>query len=321
MTICYIKDKKQRYDTNMRKINMSSISGSPNTSAWHEWRRNGIGSSDATHIAAAIGYDKKKQWTKSLATLAAEKRGEVSSIIEKNEKMEFGSKAEPLVRKIASIELGIDFQPVFGEHDEYPFIRASFDGYNEKHQAILEIKCTAQPLEKVDPAWYLAQIHHQSIVSGFNRAFLAVYSTESADHMIFNIDIRPDFIDALLAAEIDFWRHDVLGEPRVNVEELERQWLEAKAALEEAEKAERAARDALAQILGRNRRYVGRDIEIIKITRRGNIDLKQAIEQLRLDPAMFEPFRKPPMDVITIRRKRETQDYKLAISNGVGLTE
>ena len=127
----------------VRKIIIESKSGSPNTDAWHEWRRNGIGSSDASHIAAAIGYDKKKQWTKSLSALVAEKRGEVSSIIEKNERMEFGSKAEPLVRKIANLELGIDFQPVFGEHDEYEFIRASFDGYNEEYKAILEIKFTA----------------------------------------------------------------------------------------------------------------------------------------------------------------------------------
>lgn len=297
----------------MRKIIMGSISGSPNTSAWHEWRRNGIGSSDAAHIAAAIGYDKKKQWTKSLAVLAAEKRGEVSSIIEKNDKMEFGSKAEPLVRKIANMELGIDFQPVFGEHDEYPFIRASFDGYNEKHEAILEIKCTAQPIEKVDPAWYMAQIHHQAIVSGFNRAFLAVYSTESAEHMIFNVELRPDFMDALLAAEIDFWRHDVLGEPRINVEALEQQWLAAKAALEAAEQAERAARDALIRVLGNNRRFVGREIEIVKTERRGTIDLNAAVEALQLDLVMFEPFRKPSVEVVSVRRKRMQPDYRVAI--------
>jgi putative phage-type endonuclease len=282
---------------------MDSISGSPNTSAWHEWRRNGIGSSDATHIAAAIGYDKKKQWTKSLATLAAEKRGEVSSIIEKNDKMEFGSKAEPLIRKIANLELSIDFQPVFGEHDDYPFIRASFDGYNERCQAILEIKCTAQPIEKVDPSWYISQIHHQAIVSGFNRAFLAVYSTESAEHMVFNVELRPDFLDALLAAEIDFWHHEVLGEPRFSAEELEQQWLEAKARLDEAERVERMSREALTKLLGNNRRFIGREIEIVKTERRGNVDLKAAVETLKLDPAIFEPFRKPSVDVITIRRK------------------
>lgn len=297
----------------VRKIIIESKSGSPNTDAWHEWRRNGIGSSDASHIAAAIGYDKKKQWTKSLSALAAEKRGEVSSIIEKNERMEFGSKAEPLVRKIANLELGIDFQPVFGEHDEHSFIRASFDGYNEKHEAILEIKCTSQPLEKVDPSWYISQIHHQAIVSGFNKAFLAVYSVESADHMIFNIEIKRDFIEALLRAEIDFWRYEVLGEPRVNVQELEQRWLEAKRLLEEAEQKEQEARQALVQFLGNKKFYEGEHIEISKSLRRGNIDLNAAVEKLNLNPKIFEPFRKPSYEVVIIRRKEKIKKYNVRL--------
>ena len=175
----------------MRRIFFDSSSGSPDSGVWHAWRAEGIGGSDAVHIASGKGIiDSIPDWANPGGIIAS-KVG--LYVPETNDAMRRGSQWEEWVRGAVNQMTGKMFLPAFGEMDENPIVRASLDGVS-LFDEILEIKCPndrvhalAKRGEVVD--YYRAQIAHQLMVlhgnprrwAGSERVFFVSAKPEEGD--------------------------------------------------------------------------------------------------------------------------------------------
>jgi len=197
----------------MKVIHFDTQTGSPDSEDWHAWRMKGIGGSDAAIIAAGYGLVAPYPWTKSLETFAKEKRGEIASNFVMNEAVLFGKEHEAEILDIVREELGIDdLAPVFGENENFPYIRASLDGYSFREKTIVEIK-TTKTIQYEDPKKYAPQLIHQSIVANGdqeprNIVLVVYYRAENIMKIYENLRafVPPKLsVHALIDAEVDFW--------------------------------------------------------------------------------------------------------------------
>ncbi len=99
---------------------------------WLEWRRNGIGGSDA---ASAIGEPTAFSTPHELW-----KQKVYGEVTPENFAMRRGSEREPEIRNWVEKTLGDAFFPMLAESEEHPWIRASLDGINLQQTIAIEIK-------------------------------------------------------------------------------------------------------------------------------------------------------------------------------------
>ena len=179
-----------------------------NTKEWLAWRRKGIGASDAAIVLNKSPWGTPyKLWLQKIG-LGAEQEDNVA--------MAFGKAFEPKARSNVCLDKGLDFKDTLVEHDKYPFLRASLDGYDEEARSILEIKYVGkEKFEKAKageiPEHYRIQMDHQFMVSGCTRGFYSCFvlspdKKEIADQHTIAVEPRIEFIQKeLLPAEIKFW--------------------------------------------------------------------------------------------------------------------
>src|SRR5258707_6935375 len=117
------------------KISSESI---PNSKQWYAWRSKGLGASDAPAILGASPWTSRFElWAYRTGLLP---KPEFNAFALKA--VERGNQLEPLACEVYEKMTGLSVQKnVNCEHDQYPFIRASLDGYIESNNTILEIKC------------------------------------------------------------------------------------------------------------------------------------------------------------------------------------
>lgn len=186
------------------------------SNAWLEWRRQGIGSSDAPIIMGVSPYTTRRE-------LYEIKVGE--RVQPENEYItQKGHRLEPIARAHYELISGKDFPPKIGIHAAYPFLRASFDGWNDEENTGLEIKFVgAQDFEDAKagkvPERYYPQVQHQLLVSGGRKVvYFAFNGKEGAA-----VDVYPDieYIKCLFGELVYFWR---LIESRTPPEEIARDY-------------------------------------------------------------------------------------------------
>lgn len=156
----------------MRYVHFPTVSGSPDSAAWHTWRRGGIGGSDAATIAFNAGLLKREEsasWQRDYAGLLAEKRGEPRPDRD-NFAMRRGKALEPIIKATYEAQTGIPVQPIFGEQDEHPFIRSSFDGAALGLDVLVEIKAANIEVHEAAKAgliipYYRPQVAHQALTA------------------------------------------------------------------------------------------------------------------------------------------------------------
>ncbi len=179
---------------------MKVIELTQGSTAWHEWRLKGIGASEAPMVTGISTY-------KSAHRLWQEKLG---IVVDDPEKMKFvfekGHKIEAQARAYFELMNDKDCPPICLEMDEYPFIRASLDGYNAQENFALEIKYVGKDamLDEI-PAHHFAQLQHQMMVCGAND----ILYIRSNDGVKFKQDVvkRDEaYIQALLQLEVKFWK-------------------------------------------------------------------------------------------------------------------
>lgn len=154
----------------MKEIHFKAVSGSPDSVAWHDWRGGGVGGSDACVIASAHRLCSRPSWAKKIENLLSEKAGLAFDTTPMNWAMKRGRDGEVAARLAFEAQTGIPVSPAFGENDQYPWIRSSFDGLSFDQREIVEIKCPgarAHDAAKngVIPDYYLVQMAHQAIVA------------------------------------------------------------------------------------------------------------------------------------------------------------
>lgn len=187
----------------MKSINFAAESGSPDSAAWHAWRAAGLGASDACVVAAHHGLCSKPKWAKAIGALLAEKAGLSFTPDRPNRAMMRGRDGEAAALRAFEEAAGLALAPAFGESDEHPWLRASFDGLDFMGATLAEVKCPALASHKeakngVVPDYYLVQMAHQGLVAwghpaewraGERRAFYVSYHPETGDLAYVEVDV------------------------------------------------------------------------------------------------------------------------------------
>lgn len=177
--------------------------------SWLEWRRRGIGSSDAPIILGVSPYSTPyKLWLEKTGQVIPD---ETSTFI-----TERGNELEPIARAKYELETMVEMQPQLCQHKDYPWLRASMDGVNFEEGGGLEIKFIGENDFKlaeigVIPAKYIPQIQHQFLVTGLQWIDFYGYNVPvgAENHQGRGVTVRclpiPEYIQKLMNAESLFW--------------------------------------------------------------------------------------------------------------------
>ncbi len=175
---------------------------------WLEWRRKGIGGSDAPAI---IGLDRYR----SAFDVYADKLG-LKQEQPDNEAMRQGRDLEEYVASRFCEYTGkkVRRRNAILQHPEYPWMIADIDRWVVGENAGFEAKTTsvlnrAKFSQGEFPPNYYVQCMHYMAVTGAERWYLAVLVLNKSFH-VFTIERDEAEIQALIAAEKDFWENHVL---------------------------------------------------------------------------------------------------------------
>lgn len=190
---------------------MKIVTIQQNTRVWHDWRGKGLGASDAPAVMGESPYQ-------TVFGLWGEKTG----IVPRTEPNAFavaamkrGQELEPEARDLYERLTGRVTGPLAAEHDEYSFIRASFDGIeapNTSQCHFVEIKCPGQVAHEEAkagkvPDYYYSQVQQQFLVSGAKTGdYFSYRPGDSTPHVILPVKPDPLYQKRLLVALIDFWK-------------------------------------------------------------------------------------------------------------------
>lgn len=180
---------------------------------WLEYRRTGIGGSDASVVCGVSRY-------KSPVELWMEKTGQLPSQ-EAGEAAYWGNLLESLVREEFTKRTGISVTKpsALYQSEEHPFMLANVDGLCEDPAhgpCIFEAKTAsaykAGEWEDSIPDEYMIQIQHYMAVIGYQGAYIAVLIGGNAFRWKF-VERDEELIAMLISLEEDFWRHVQNGTP------------------------------------------------------------------------------------------------------------
>ena len=192
------------------------------TPPWHDWRNDGI---TASEIGAVLGLCPYR----TSYRLWAEKKGLIlPANLDRNPNVRRGVTLEPKARQSFESRHDVMLMPLCAANDQYPFIKASFDGVDE-HGIPVEIKAPsiARFQEAVDAGGeltsddyyeakaslksskvynlYYPQLQQQILVAGSDHAWLTLYLN---DNEYLDIPIQRDqaFIDTLIIKATEFYQ-------------------------------------------------------------------------------------------------------------------
>ena len=184
----------------------------PGSDEWRRWRHTGIGASDASVIMGTNPYKSPYQlWEEKIF-----KREEVSM----NAAMKHGVIHEPKAREWVERTYFANFPATCMADEEDSYLLASLDGYDGIEDIVLEIKC---PVSSniwnqvkdygVHPPYWLDQVQWQLMVSGAQKAYLAVYDSKT-DHCVVH-EIQPSSFRhyEMRKRAKEFWQMVIHEEP------------------------------------------------------------------------------------------------------------
>ena len=174
---------------------------------WLEYRRRGIGGSDASVVCGINRYKSPVElWMDKTNQLPYQEAGEAAY---------WGTQLEALVRTEFTKRTGVEVQIVgqLLQSTEYPFMLANLDGICEhpEHGAcIFEAKTAsaykAYEWENAIPDEYQLQIQHYMAVTGYKAAYIAVLIGGNTFRWKL-VERDEELISMLIPLEKDFWKH------------------------------------------------------------------------------------------------------------------
>lgn len=187
---------------------------------WLEWRRKGIGGSDAATIIGVSPFSTARD-------LYYDKLNIVSAVDEEDNwvQKEIGHLLEDLVAKIFSKKTGYQIYQVkkMFYHPKHPYMLADVDYFvklpNGK-TAILEIKTTNYNAkdawwrdgEEVVPVNYEIQGRHYMAVTNIDKVYYCcLYGNTEEEVIIRSIERDDAYEDLIVTLEGDFWENNVLA--------------------------------------------------------------------------------------------------------------
>lgn len=281
--------------------------------SWLEWRRNGIGSSDAPIIMGV------SPWNTPYG-LYEEKAGLVEVKDEPNFAMARGIELEPKARAHYELMSDIDMPPVCIEHGKYPFLRASLDGFNSNTKRILEIKCPGKEdhetaLSGKVPEKYIWQLRHQLAVAEADQVDYFSFDGERGVVVPFYRDLEEE--KKLLEAELAFWEMVQSKKPPEMTErdfhkprdkelsDLCKQWSQLYTLEKDLSVKLEAIREQIIAKTTHARTLCG-GVKVVKFSQKGNVNYKAIPELKGID---LEQYRGKPIQktIVSLAEAEEQQ--------------
>lgn len=175
---------------------------------WLEWRRKGIGGSDAASIVGVSPW-------RSAVQVFIDKTETIQEDID-NERMRIGRDLEDYVAKRFEEETGkkVRRNNYMLQHDDFDFLIANIDREIVGEKALLECKTTnsyaKKDWENDIPIYYQMQCLHYLLVTGYERCYIAVLIGNEA-FKYYTIERDEETIQMLLDTELSFWNDFVLA--------------------------------------------------------------------------------------------------------------
>lgn len=185
----------------MSKLPFTVIQHEQGSEAWHDWRRSGIGASDAPVIMGENRF-------KKLGQLLVEKRGGAREL-RQSEALTLGIQLEPVARDLYISQTCRKVEPACLQSTKYPWLRASVDGLDLDSSTVVEIKCGASAyrttlLTGSVPSHYYGQLQHILAVTEYDAMDFYCYWPES-EPVLRRVSRSEPYIARLLEAEAAFW--------------------------------------------------------------------------------------------------------------------
>lgn len=195
---------------------MKTINLTQNTDDWKSWRMQGIGGSDAAAIMAESKYLTPHD-------LFIEKTGgdngkKVNEFI-----TSLGHRFEPMALGHVNIMEDADYEPRLVEMEEYPWLKASLDGFDETIMKPMEIKYVGAEKfgyaqEKiVQDLSHWIQMQHQMMICGADSCLYCCYVLDKSrkymdDITYFDVAYDKEYVlQELWKREFAFWTKVVKG--------------------------------------------------------------------------------------------------------------
>lgn len=178
-----------------------------NDQSWLEWRKTGLGASDAPIVMGVSPWTTPHQ-------LWEYKTGK-SIRQDSNWATRRGNEMEPRARAYLELQLNLDFPPILVEHPQFPFMKASLDGWNQALKVGLEIKCPGREdhesaANEQIPEKYYPQVQHQMFVTGASKwLYFSYHEDINKNATGFIVDVYPDpeYQKLLFDKMCKFWKH------------------------------------------------------------------------------------------------------------------
>lgn len=169
--------------------------------AWHAWRNQGIGASEAAAILGEYPWKNRKK-------VMAEKCGLIGDTFN-SAAMAFGTATEPEARSRYITAKGTHVEPVCIQSTTHDWLRASLDGLALDGSLVVEIKCGPSVQAhtakfRQPPRYYIGQLQHILAVTGLGEIdFWCYLPGEEPVHVTVARDEA--YIARMLEAEAAFW--------------------------------------------------------------------------------------------------------------------
>jgi putative phage-type endonuclease len=276
-----------------------------NSADWRDWRRGGLGSSDAPVVMG----DSRWMMPRTLWEIKTHRSEEPDRDDLATRR---GRGLEAAARVAYEAETAEIMEPHCMSHGHLSWMRASLDGLNFDGSLVLEIKCPlrrrdhALALEGQVPRHYYAQLQHQLEVSRARE--LHYWSFDGRRGALVRIIPDHEYIERLVQAEIGFWRsvtENRWPEPRFKDQDLsdDPKWAEAaqcysrvRQRLDELSDEERELRNRLLGLSDSHRAF-GAGVELIRTSRKGAVNYGAIPELHGVD---LDRYRKEPVEVVKI---------------------
>lgn len=274
------------------------------SASWLEWRKTGVTASDAAIINGTNTFGGNSPLK------LYQKKFDIADEEPTNHAMMEGSLLEKEALERFNKDHSTNFvKPCGSYHDELEWVKASLDGYDEKSDYLLEIKCGVNTYDKATdgfvPPYYFDQIQHQLFVSGKQHCYYMAYRP-GKEPVVIIIERDVEYFKKVLEKEKEFYECMVklippgLGEKEFveikgdRAREIKRRWKESKEILNDVTKTEKLERQKLLdETDGGNCIFPDGDVKVERRTKKGAIDYDALLKAHNINKQELEKFRKP----------------------------
>lgn len=188
----------------MKKLKYTPLNLEQRSEDWLEWRKSGIGASEASVIMGSLPFDFEdilELWKKKVGLPVAE--------FQMNEAIQKGIDLEDEALEKFTAATGIKMEPKCFTHPEHTFLRASLDGIDKKLKQGVEIKCPSATKyytakKGIVIPYYYTQVQQQMACTGLKEIFYWVYR-EKEGGVLIKVPRNDEYIAELIRRATIFW--------------------------------------------------------------------------------------------------------------------